>query len=173
VWDAVAFDGLREAVRDGLGERANEVAGVVDDILGLTWRVDRLLAEPVAPTLGPAYDDLTGQRIALIHDGFIAAAGAERLADIRRYLEAMVHRLETVAAHPRRDQERMAEVHRAEQAYARIIDKVGTGGPADLELERIGWMIEELRVSLFAQQLRARGSISLKKILTALDALVR
>jgi ATP-dependent helicase HrpA len=173
VWDAVAFDALREVVRESLAERANEVAGLVDDILGLTWRVDRLLAEPVAPAVGPAYDDVTGQRIALIYDGFIAAAGAERLPDIRRYLEAMVHRLETVGANPRRDQERMAEVHRAEQAYAQLIDKVGTGGPDDVELERIGWMIEELRVSLFAQQLRARGSISLKKILNAIDALVR
>jgi len=171
VWDAVAFDALRVGVRADLERTAAEAAAIVDDILALTWRVDRLLAEPVGPPLIPAYDDMTGQRIALVGRGFVAAAGLDRLPSVRRYLEAMVVRLETVGDRPTRDRERMAQVHRAEQAYAKAIERAGDGGAVDVELERIGWMIEELRVSLFAPSLRAREAVSLKRILDAIDGL--
>ena len=67
----------------------------------------------------------------------------------------------------------MQQLHRAQSAYNNFIDKVGVGTGYDVELEQIGWMIEELRVSLFAQQVGTPEPISVKRVLNAIAAVNR
>jgi ATP-dependent helicase HrpA len=173
VWDAVGFDALRVAVRAGLDERVAEVVTAVAAILVVVADIDRRLAEPVPPALAPAHDDIAGQRASLVAPGFVAAAGAERLGAIERYLRAIVHRLDSLPGAPARDRDRMAQVRRVEAAYAAAIDAAPADGRADAELERVGWMIEELRVSLFAQRLGTPEPVSEKRIRRALEGMAR
>jgi ATP-dependent helicase HrpA len=67
----------------------------------------------------------------------------------------------------------MAAVHAVDARFAEALEAHPPGGPADAELTRIGWMVEELRVSLFAQPLGAAAGTSEKRILDALAALPR
>jgi ATP-dependent helicase HrpA len=170
VWDAEAFASLQAAIRPDLERVATDLAAVMDKILTTTWRIDRRLREPVGERLIPAYDDMTEQRAALVHNGFVAQVGAERLPAVLRYLDGILVRLDAVEASPSRDRDRLQQVQRAQVAYNGLIDKVGVGTGYDVELERIGWMIEELRVSLFAQQLGTPEPISVKRVLNAVAA---
>ncbi len=170
VWDAVAFDALRAAARAELEPTAREIADRVLQIFDATAAIDRELREPPGPARLPAFRDIAGQRDALVFPGFIAAAGLEHLGDIVRYLQAIRHRLATLTAAIDRDRDRMVQIHQVEAAYARAVDSLA-GGPSDLDLERIGWQIEELRVSLFAQHLGTPEPVSAKRILTAIRAL--
>jgi ATP-dependent helicase HrpA len=93
-WDATEFDALASVVRAGLEAETLTVADTVVSILSEAWSIDRRLAEPVGPPLIPAYDDLAGQRAALLANGFIAACGADRLPSVLRYLRAITVRLD-------------------------------------------------------------------------------
>ena len=86
------------------------------------------------------------------------------MADIARYLRAIERRLDDIRQGSPRDRERMALVQSLEARYARLIDDAPVDGSNDAALERIGWMIEELRVSLFAQELRTPQPVSVKRL---------
>ena len=91
-----------------------------------------------------------------------------------RYLQAASIRIEALPKAAGRDRERMLEVHRVEAAYAAVVDGPGRDDPSTIvELERIGWSIEELRVSLFAQQLGTAEPVSVKRLLQAIAAIAR
>ncbi len=94
---------------------------------------------------------------ALVYDGFLSAQGVERLPDVTRYVQALVHRLEQLPGDLARETEKLAEV----QVLQRAID-----GADDAELS---WMLHEYRVSLWAQQLGTNGPISSKRILNRLN----
>ncbi len=170
VWDAVAFDELRAGVRAGLEGDVLAVARLVGDILVEVRGIDRRIEEPAPPAFGPALDDVAEQRGTLVYPGFVSATGRDRLADVLRYLRAVTFRLDKLGESVARDATRMATVHAVDRRYAEVLEAVPPGGPADAELSRIGWMIEELRVSLFAQPLGAAPGTSEKRILDALDA---
>ena len=72
-----------------------------------------------------------------------------------------------------RDATRMATVHAVDARFAEVLEAIPPGGPADAELTRIGWMVEELRVNLFAQPLGAAPGTSEKRILDAIAAVSR
>ena len=170
-WDAVAFDAIRAQVANDLSTRSLANAAAVVTILTAAASIDRRLAEPAPPALGPALDDMTGQRIALLPVGFVAAAGTDRLPDIARYLRAIERRLDDLRQGSPRDRERMAQVQDLEHRYGALIESAPAGGSSDAALERIGWMIEELRVSLFAQSLGTPEPISATRITKAMAAL--
>ena len=171
VRDGVAFDRLCEEIRE-------HVVGQVVDLLAVTARVlaadrvvdRRLRAFPVTFATTAAIDDMESQRVGLVHDGFVAAAGRDRLPDLERYYQAMTIRLDRLVESPRRDGERMAAVLRVQARYAEVLDRFPPGSSADTVLERIGWQIEELRVGLFAQQVGTPGPVSEARLLRALEA---
>jgi ATP-dependent helicase HrpA len=111
------------------------------------------------------------QRAGLVADGFVRDAGVDRLPDVARYLRAAAHRLDALPDRTERDRAAMAVAHRAERAYGELVDEVGTGGRADVELERIGWMLEELRVGLFAQHLGTTSPVSEQRVAKAIARL--
>ena len=80
------------------------------------------------------------------------------------------YRLERLASDAARDQRRMAEVLPLEQRYAAYLARLGRA-PVGADVVELGWSLEELRVSVFAQPLGARGSVSAKRIARELDAL--
>ncbi|WP_448610402.1 ATP-dependent RNA helicase HrpA [Geodermatophilus sp. URMC 60] len=118
-----------------------------------------------------AIADLRRQMGGLLHRGFVATAGRRRLPDLVRYLRGMVHRLEKLPANAVRDELWMQQVAAVTAEYEQLRAKVpSTGAPED-PVARVRWMLEELRVSLFAQSVGTPRPVSEQRVYKAIDAL--
>ena len=172
-WDAEGFARLVAAARDGLAPATARVLDAVAQILSEAHEVEiRLTGANPVPAVAAALADMRAQFGRLIHPGFISEAGARRLPDLVRYLRGIVRRLDKLAGEQARDAERMAAVHRMTAAYEAMLAELP---PADRDLpgpQSIRWLIEELRVNLFAQVLGTSGPVSEKRIMTAIDGLL-
>jgi len=172
-WDAEGFARLVAAARDGLAPATARVLDAVAQILSEAHEVEiRLTGATPVPAVAAALADMRAQFGRLIHPGFISEAGARRLPDLVRYLRGIVRRLDKLAGEQARDAERMAAVHRVTAAYETMLAELP---PADRDLpgpQSIRWLIEELRVNLFAQVLGTSGPVSEKRIMTAIDGLL-
>ena len=101
----------------------------------------------------------------LLAAGFLARTPWSRLQHFPRYLKAAALRLDKLRADPARDAQRAAELAPLEQAWRReLIQRAKLGGGISEELEQFGWLLEELRVSLFAQELRTPVPVSSKRL---------
>jgi len=176
VWDAAAFAELLDHARPRLDEAVLAVVTVVERILRATQDVERRIASheltgSARHAWQPALDDVRAQLSGLVHPGFVTATGWRRLPDLPRYLAAIERRLEKLPADPHRDRERMAGVQQVQQAYQQALERQPPGCPAGEALTAVRWMIEELRVSYFAQTLRTPYPVSEQRIARALAAL--
>ncbi|KAA2254467.1 ATP-dependent RNA helicase HrpA [Solihabitans fulvus] len=172
VWEQAAFDRLRESVRVGLPDTVFDVVAKVQRILAAAQDVERQLAGASGTALAPAVADVRAQFAALVHKDFIAETGWQRLPDVARYLRAIERRLEKLPENPRRDQDWMYQVEDVTQAYLELVAQAPAGHADGEELRRIRWMIEELRVSFFAQSLGTPKPVSDKRIYKAMDDIV-
>jgi ATP-dependent helicase HrpA len=100
----------------------------------------------------------------LVSRGFLAEAGAERLRRFPTYLLAIRRRREQLQDHLARDRQLMDSVRPLEEAYLHQVAALQEGRPAGERLRRARWMLEEYRVSLFAQQLGTEGPVSDQRI---------
>jgi ATP-dependent helicase HrpA len=175
VWDAAGFERLRDAVRAELPERSLAVVRAVERVLTLAHdvesRVDGLADRARAnPALAASLADLRGQLAELVYPGFVTATGADRLDDLARYLTGAGRRLDRLPAEAAREQPGLAKVARVRSAYAELLTELLAPGCAPgPDLRRIRWMIEELRISLFAQTLRTPYAVSEERIYRAMD----
>jgi ATP-dependent helicase HrpA len=167
-WDEAGFAALRERVRAGLVDLTLDVVGSVQRILAESHAAEQRLAGTKNPLLLPAFADMRQQLSKLIFRGFVAATGWDRLPDLERYLQAMQRRLDKLPQDPGRDRERMLAVQEVQREYDQLAATM-TDRP---ELREIRWMIEELRVGLFAQALGTRYPISDVRIYRAIDELL-
>ena len=106
--------------------------------------------------------DATEQLQRLMPRGFLAATPWTALQHFPRYLKAIVMRLDKLRADPARDAQRMTEVRAQDQRYARLLAE--RKGQPDARLQELRWLLEELRVSLFAQELRTPQPVSVKRL---------
>ena len=167
-WTPAGYAALLRAVRAGLERAVGDVVAVVARVLGEAAAVDRALRSTSSLTLLPALTDVRAQLAELVHPGFVTATGRRRLPDLVRYLQAARHRLEVLPDHPLRDADRLARVAAVRAEYDAEVAALPPGRPVPPELADVRWMIEELRVSFFAQHLRTPYPISEKRILKAL-----
>jgi ATP-dependent helicase HrpA len=100
----------------------------------------------------------------LVGRGFLGAAGADRLRRFPTYLRAVRQRRERLAEDLLRDRQRMEQVRPLEDAFAHQVAALPEGYPPGDRLRRARWMLEELRVSLFAQQLGTDEPVSDQRI---------
>ncbi len=170
-WDEPGFARLIAAARSGLAALTAEVITGAARVMAEAHEVEVVLANAAAHAGEPAFADIRVQFSALIYPGFISAAGARRLADLTRYLRAIRQRLDKMAGDQIRDTERTAAVHRVAGAYASTLRALPPARRNAPDVQAIRWMIEELRVSLFAQTLGTPAPVSEKRILTALGQL--
>jgi ATP-dependent helicase HrpA len=170
-WDAAGFGQLLAAARDQLAAVTADVVARVAQVLAEAHQAEASLASRPSPALAAAVDDMRSQLSGLIHPGFIAETGARRLPDLLRYLRAISRRLDKVPESPARDTERMATVHRVTTDYQRTLAGLPPGRRSSPQAQAVRWMIEELRVSLFAQRLGTSGPVSEQRIQRALDRL--
>jgi ATP-dependent helicase HrpA len=117
---------------------------------------------------------MRAQLSGLIYPGFVTATGYRRLPQLTRYLRGMERRLDKLPENPARDATSMAVARRAEQAYRQAIADLPAARRAlrdNADVADVRWMLEELRVSLFAQTLGTQIPVSENRILGALSRL--
>jgi len=108
--------------------------------------------------------ELRGQLQRLVYKGFFSATPWEQLANLPRFLKAMQLRLEKYGGNPERDQRHAASIAALWSRYEQRLEKNRKAGVSEPKLEEFRWQIEELRVSLFAQELRTPYPVSVKRL---------
>ncbi|CAI1624155.1 MULTISPECIES: ATP-dependent RNA helicase HrpA [Serratia] len=171
VWQEENFARLQELVRGELNETVVGVAKQVEQILTAVFNINKRLKGRVDISLALALSDIKTQLGALVYRGFVTNNGWKRLPDTLRYLQAIERRLEKLAIDPHRDRAQMLRVEQVQQAWQQWLNKLPPKRQQDDEVKEVRWMIEELRVSLFAQQLGTPYPISDKRILQTIEQL--
>jgi len=167
------FAAALSAVRNHVGAKVVQVVGLVEPVLAKHLDAVRRLEVMAAPALSPLVVDVRSQLAELIRPGFVADTGFARLGDLDRYLRAVLHRLDRAFADPLKDARAVEQVLTAEAAYAGLLASLRPAQRASEEVVAIGWTLEELRVSLFAQTLGTAYPVSVKRIQRAIDAVER
>ncbi|TCP50119.1 ATP-dependent helicase HrpA [Tamaricihabitans halophyticus] len=166
VWDEPSFTRLRDRAAPRLNATVLAVLGDVRDALAAAREVEAALADArFAPP--PAVADIRRQLAGLIYPGFVTGVGFGQLPELPRYLRAMERRLAKLAQQPDRDAELMRSIAELSGEYEELA-KRGDTAPA---VREVRWMIEELRVSFFAQELKTAYPISVKRVRRALAEL--
>ena len=164
VWDEAGFAALREKVRADLVETAENALTIVADTLAAAHELDRRMKGTVSLALLPSLTDVKTQLAELLPKGFISATGYEQLRHLPRYLRAIGYRLDKMNEDPHRDQLNMSKVQQLQREYADALGRVPRGRRPSAELYQARWLIEEFRVSLFAQQIGTASTVSEKRI---------
>ncbi|MEO5303724.1 ATP-dependent RNA helicase HrpA [Corynebacterium sp. c25Ua_47] len=120
---------------------------------------------------GPAIDDIRGQLKFLLPPNAITMHGMQHLRHLPRYIQAARIRLEDMNLDPDRDADRQADVDEAKAYLNNRLRTLPAGRKKTREVKDIYWMIEELRVSLFAQRLGTAHAVSVRRIQKATDKL--
>jgi ATP-dependent helicase HrpA len=168
-WNREDFGRLRDAVRADLADTVLAILKQVEQVLSHARAVDRQISRASSPALLATLSDVRGQLEGLVHRGFITETGAQRLPDVVRYLKGIEQRLDKVGANAMRDRSGMAIVQTLDDEYRARLAAVPTGKSPSPDLLEVRWMLEELRISLFAQTLGTPYPVSEKRIRKALQ----
>ncbi|HIF9405312.1 TPA: ATP-dependent RNA helicase HrpA [Photobacterium damselae] len=169
VWQPEAFEVLKDYVRAELGDTVVEIAKQVEEILTTAFNINKRLKGRVDLTMAFALSDIKAQLEGLIFKGFATECGWKRLPDILRYMRAIERRLEKLPIDPNKDRVHILKVESMVNEYKELLNKIPKGQPIPENVKEIRWMIEELRVSYFAQQLGTPYPISDKRIRNAIN----
>lgn len=164
------FQRLFEHVRAELIDTVFELTSLVASILKEATAVRRMLKSGASLAVVTAYNDVKAQLEHLIYPGFVAATGYAHLVHLPRYLRAMRVRLEKIGERVNRDNQLMLQVQELEDAYDAAAQRHAVDGKVPPELAEVGWMLEELRVSFFAQELGTARPVSVQRIQKAQKA---
>ncbi len=163
------FDEALAAVRREIVPRVIEIVELVHPTLDRALQVRLALETIKAPAAAGLRDDLTAQLDGLVFSGFVAETGLDQLRHVPRYLSAMLVRLDKAPGELARDAQRRETVARVEAERAQLVQALPAGERDAPDVRALRWMVEELRVSLFAQQLRTAHPVSEKRIYQAMD----
>ncbi|KER04496.1 ATP-dependent helicase HrpA [Photorhabdus temperata subsp. temperata Meg1] len=168
-WNEQTFIQLQNKVRAELNDTVVEIARQVEQILTTVFAINKRLKGRVDISLALALSDIKAQLSGLVFKGFVTANGWKRLPDVLRYLHGIDRRLEKLAIDPHRDRTQMGRVENVQQQWQQWLAKLSLQQKQLPEVQEIRWMIEELRISLFAQQLGTPYPVSDKRILQNME----
>jgi len=169
-WTPEEFESLKEYVRAELGDTVVDIAKQVEAILTMAFNINKRLKGKVDFTMAFALSDVKAQIEGLIFKGFATECGWKRLPDILRYMKAIERRLEKLPIDPNKDRLHMLKVESIREDYKELLNKIPKGMVMPENIKEVRWMIEELRVSYFAQQLGTPYPVSDKRVKNAIDA---
>lgn len=164
------FTALKEFVRAELGDEVVRIALKVEQILTLSHDIQKKLKGKVDLKHIQGQGEIKQHLDSLVFKGFVSAHGASRLDDVLRYLQALQKRQEKLPIDPNRDRLMSLDHAKAQEAYQNLLGKYA-GRLVPEPVQDIYWMLEELKVSLFAQTLGTPYPISVKRILLAVNEL--
>jgi ATP-dependent helicase HrpA len=167
VRDRAAWQALRDAVSRALFGAAMERMKLAEPILAALADLQPWLKPVIKGQARASYADLRGQLDALLVPGFLRALPCARLAHLPRYLKAMRIRAEKLRSDPARDHARVQQVL---PYWRAVLDARASGDDFDA-LDTLRWLVEEWRVSVFAQELKTAEPVSGKRMARALHDL--
>jgi ATP-dependent helicase HrpA len=156
------FEQAADRAEGELVSLANDYAAIVKDVLQAYREVNARLKGSMNPQWLASMHDIQSQLAHLVYPGFIRATPAERLAELPRYLQAAAVRLDKLARDPQRDTRLMNEVAPFWRACEAALDS--DTPPRSAEFDEFRWLVEEFRVSLFAQTLGTKETVSAKRL---------
>ncbi|WP_404393054.1 ATP-dependent RNA helicase HrpA [Humibacillus xanthopallidus] len=165
------FEWALSAVRAHTTAKVVQVVGLVEPILAKHLALTNRLADldrSSSAAIRPMLADVRAQLRELVRPGFVADTGLRRLPDLDRYLRAIAHRIDKAPANLARDAQALEQVDLVEGRYADLLDSLRPTQRGAADVVDIGWMIEELRVSLFAQTVGTAYSVSPQRVLKAI-----
>jgi ATP-dependent helicase HrpA len=167
--DDAGFAARRDEARARLSLLAQEIARLAGQILGEYTALAKKL--PQARGFATAYADMQQQLSALIDKRFMTATPWTQLGQVPRYLKGIALRIDKLRADPARDARALAEIAPLAQQYQRAVST--RRDVSDPRLDEFRWLLEELRVSLFAQELRTPMPVSVKRLAKVWASLTR
>ncbi|MDO4252629.1 MAG: ATP-dependent RNA helicase HrpA [Rothia sp. (in: high G+C Gram-positive bacteria)] len=167
-YDQQAYRKVYEHVRAELIETVFEITSLVAQILQEAAAVRKLIKKSSSLATVHTMSDLKTQLDLLIYPGFISRTPANQLTELPRYLKAMLLRMDRLGPQLHRDRQLMLTVQALEQTLAQEKERSRANQLDQAELTRISWMLQELRVSFFAQDLGTAYTVSEKRIRKAL-----
>jgi ATP-dependent helicase HrpA len=170
-WTRESFAALRERVAAELAPTTIAITGLVEKVLAAAHEVRLALPADPPPAQAEAIDDIREQFRRLLPAGFVTATGRDHLADLARWVTAIGRRLERLPRDIDADRGRMARVHAVQNVYDELVAALLSGRAAAEDVRDIARLIEELRVSLWAQQLGTARPVSEQRIYRAIDAI--
>jgi ATP-dependent helicase HrpA len=159
------FEALRAALAREVFGAAVERLKLAEPIIEAHAELKPWLQPPLMGFAKASYDDLREQIERLMVPGFLRDLSNARLGHFPRYLKAMRLRAERLRQDPARDQSRMLQV----LPYWRALLNAGVAAHDAVAWQELRWLIEEWRVSLFAQELRTAEPVSAKRLVKALE----
>ncbi|WP_430625185.1 ATP-dependent RNA helicase HrpA, partial [Ralstonia pseudosolanacearum] len=174
--DDAGFGARKDEGRTRLTLLAQEIARLAGAILAEYAQLPRKLQ--IAKPFGAAHADIDAQLKALMHKRFIEATPYAQLAHFPRYLKGIAMRIDKLKADPTRDTQRMQEMAPLFQQYQRAekqlrVQGQGRAAAGDPRMEEFRWMLEELRIALFAQELRTPVPMSVKRLQKVWESMQR
>ena len=177
IFTQTEYSELYEHVRAELIETVFDVTKLVAEILSEATALKKAIKKATSLTTMHAVSDVKAQMENLVYPGFVAQTGYDQLVHIPRYLKAAQVRLTKLGPNLHRDNQLMLTVQDLEDSYDNAVKSLPAGTIVPDALRRVNWMIEELRVSFFAQELGTAYTVSEKRIAKAqreaLDAIKR
>ncbi|MGI8889124.1 MAG: ATP-dependent RNA helicase HrpA, partial [Nocardioidaceae bacterium] len=169
VWNRAEFETLQSEVSRHLVDETKQLLVLAKAALTAGHDIKRRLSGRAELAFLPALTDMVAQESRLIYPGFVADSGRDALRHFPRYFAAMGQRLDKLSADPRRDAVLMGSVAGVQTAYLAQLQALPDAVPPTPQLRTIRWMIEELRVSLWAQSLTTPSPVSVHRIQRALE----
>ncbi len=167
--DKESFELRRNEGKSRLGLLAQEIARLAGQILSEWAALQKKL--PQAKPHASAYADLQKQQGGLMTKWYLRDTPYRQLAHFPRYLKAAQVRIDKLRADPARDGRLMAEMAPLMVPYQRAV--LALKGAADAQLDDFRWLLEELRVALYAQELRTPMPVSVKRLQKTWSAMQR
>jgi ATP-dependent helicase HrpA len=164
VRDEPAYDAVVAAAREAVADRTSAAVHDVMRVLEAWRTTDKAISGRADLMTLPALTDMRAQVGRLMAPGFVGEAGTTRLRDYPRYLHAVAYRRERLDAQVARDRQLMDQLSGLQDAWLHAIAALPDGQPVPRHMHEARWMLEEYRVSLFAQPLGTREKVSDQRI---------
>ena len=170
VWTAAQFDALVATARRQLSSRSAIALRTAAEIIAVAADIEEHLSKLISASVAPNVADVRRHVARLVRDRFVIAHGEHRLADVLRYVNGILRRLDKLPENPAKDLHKLSEVRTVEREYSSLLDSLPPGEVGH-EVVDLGWMLEELRVSVFAPSLGTSRPVSTKRVVAELVAL--
>lgn len=167
VWDEDSFELLLNYVKGNLNEQALEYALVCEKILSKSYEINKRLKSKISFEYAISYKDIKENLDELVYKGFLAQSDFDKLKQIPRYLDAILYRFDKLHIDVNKDLNNVRKIDVIKSEYKKSKSKFSKDTYPQ-ELLDVKWLIQELRVSLFAQSIGARVQISEKRVLNEL-----